>query len=365
MHKLSGWWMWLCLAGLPLATCAQADFWVTTEIGTGTAGSDGDGGPARQAQVNNPFGVVRGPDGAIWFCEYDGHTVRRVTADGSVQTRVGTGQAGYGGDGGPAARASLNKPHEIRFDRDGNLFIADTFNHVIRRVDRESGVISTYAGTGQEGYSGDDGPATGAQFKQPHSIQFGPDGHLYVCDTGNHVLRRIDTERGMISTIGGTGKPGPTPDGSLITETPLHGPRSLDFDRDGRLWLATREGNQVFRIRLDTGRVEHMAGTGARGFSGNGGPAREATLSGPKGIAVSAEGLVYLVDTESHSIRVVDPRTGQLDVWVGTGQRGDGPDGPALECRLARPHGIWLDADGSAWIGDSENHRVRKVTRRY
>jgi streptogramin lyase len=328
---------------------------VDTFAGTGQAGGSGDGGPATAAKIDNPFGVVRGPDGAIYFCEYDGQRVRRVGKDGVITTVAGSGEKGFAN--GPAARASFHKPHEIRFDARGDLFVADMMNHAIRKIDRKTGSVSTFAGTGQAGYAGDGGPAAAAQLKQPHSIQFGPDGALYVCDIGNHVIRRVDKD-GRISTFAGTGKAGPTPDGAPIRGTPLNGPRSLDFDAQGRLWLATREGNQVFR--LEQGRIHHVAGTGKKGFTGNGGPAREATLSGPKGIAVGPDGDVYLVDTESHTIRKIDAKSGRLELVIGTGVKGDGPDGPATACALARPHGIWVDPDGTLFVGDSENHRVRR-----
>ena len=331
---------------------------VGTFAGTGQAGRSGDGGPATAAQINNQFGVVRGPDGAIYFCEYDGHLVRRVGKDGVITTVAGTGAAGYAN--GPALKASFNKPHEIRFDARGDLYVADMVNHAIRKIDLKTGLVSTFAGTGAAGYGGDGGPAVEATLKQPHSIQFGPGGDLYICDIGNHVIRRVDPS-GKISTFAGTGKAGPTPDGAPIQGTPLNGPRSLDFDAQGRLWLATREGNQVFRLDLKEGRIHHAAGTGKKGFTGNGGPAREATLSGPKGIAVGPDGDVFLVDTESHSIRKIDAKTGRLELVIGTGEKGDGPDGPPAACRLARPHGIWADPDGTLFVGDSENHRVRRL----
>jgi streptogramin lyase len=332
---------------------------VGTFAGTGQAGTSGDGGPAAAAKTNNPFGVVRGPDGAIWFCEYDGHVVRRVAKDGTITTVAGSGKKGYEGDGGPALKAAFHRPHEIRFDAKGDLYVADMMNHAIRKVDLKTGTVSTVAGTGQAGYSGDGGAAAKAQLKQPHSLQFGPGGELYICDIGNHVIRRVDPKTGAISTFAGTGKAGPTPDGAPIQGTPLNGPRSLDVDPNGDLWLATREGNQVFRLDLKAGKYVHVAGTGKKGFTGNGGPAKEATLSGPKGIAVGPDGAVYLVDTESHSIRKVDPKTGRLELVIGTGEKADGPDGPPLGCRLARPHGIWVDPDGAIFVGDSENHRVR------
>jgi len=352
---------------LPLATltailslpASQAGT-IATVAGTGVRGFAGDGGPATQAQINDPFGVVRGPDGALWFCEYGGMRVRKITADGKIQTVVGSGQTGYTGDGGPALQATMNKPHEIRFDKAGNLFIVDMVNHAVRRVDAKTQLITTFAGTGQAGYSGDGGPADKAQFKQPHSIQFDPTfEHLYICDIGNNVIRRVVMKTGIISTFAGTGKSGETPEGSPIAGTPLRGPRSLDFDAKGDLWLVTREGNQVFRFDLQAGVIHHVAGTGKKGFTGNGGPAREATLSGPKGIAIDDAGNAWLADTESHSVRMIEAKTGKLLLMAGTGEKGDGPDGDPLGCKMARLHGIFVDKDGAIYIGDSETHRVR------
>ncbi|MFM7101067.1 MAG: hypothetical protein ACKO3N_07835, partial [Verrucomicrobiota bacterium] len=190
---------------------AQPPAWsaarVETLAGTGQPGTDGDGGPALRARLHNPFGVVRGPDGALWFCEYDGHVVRRIDHDGTLTTVAGDGRAGYRGDGGPAREASLHQPHEIRFDRAGNLLIADMRNHAIRRVDARTRVITTVAGTGQPGYSGDGGPAAQAQLRQPHSLQLDVAGDLFICDIGNHVIRRLDGRTGILTTFAGTGRP--------------------------------------------------------------------------------------------------------------------------------------------------------------
>lgn len=342
------------------ASTVQANSWViSTFAGTGQQGFSGDGGPARAAQVDNPYGVVRGPDGAIWFCEYTGQRIRRVATDGTISTVAGTGKKGYSGDGGPAREATFNLPHELRFDRKGNLYIADMANQVIRRVDTRTGIITTVAGTGKKGYSGDGGPAVQATLNSPHSLQFGPDGLLYICDVGNHVIRRVDPKTGVISTFAGTGKAGPTPDGSPIAGTPLNGPRSLDFDRDGNLWLVTREGNQVLKFDLAAGTIHHIAGTGEAGFSGNGGPAKLAKLSGPKGIALDAAGNVWLADTESHTVRKIDRQSGTIELIAGLGEKGNGEDGDPLRCGMNRLHGVFVDADGSVFIGDSEAHRVR------
>ncbi len=346
------------------APLLAADWTISTFAGTGVKGGSGDGGPATAAQIDNPFGVVRGPDGAIWFCEYTGQRIRRVAPDGTISTIAGTGAKGYSGDGGPALQATFNLPHELRFDAAGDLYIVDMTNHAVRKIDLKTKIITTIAGNGLPGYSGDGGPAKNAQFKQPHSIQFGPEGDLYVCDIGNHAIRRIDLKTGTISTFAGTGKPGPTPDGAKIAGTPLKGPRSLDFDKNGNLWLATREGNQVFKFDLKAGTIHHIAGTGKSGFTGHGGPAKEATLSGPKGISIDTEGNVWLADCESHSIRMIDMKKGTIELIAGLNVKGDGPDGDPLQCKMARPHGVFCDADGTVFIGDSESHRVRLLKRK-
>jgi len=346
--------------------------WVFENIaGTGQAGFDGDGGPAREAQLNNPFGVVRGPDGCIWFCEYTGQRIRRIRKDGILETVAGNGKTGFEGDGGSAMQASFNQPHEIRFDRKGDLYVVDMQNHVVRKIEMSTGIIRTVVGTGKPGYQGDGGPADRAMLRQPHSIQFGPDGSLFICDIGNHVIRRVNMDSGVIETFAGTGRAGPTPDAAPIVGTPLNGPRSIDFDSQGDMWLATREGNQVFRLRMKEGRYEHIAGTGKSGTAGEGGLAKTAELKGPKGIALDEAGNVWLADTESHKVRRIDAKTGVIETIAGTGQEGDGPvveDGPAGEgveirdakrCRLARLHGIFVDADGSVLIGDSQAHRIR------
>lgn len=339
---------------------AMSAWTIRTIAGTGEAGFDGDG-DALEKRIDNPFGVVRGPDGAIWFCEYTGQRIRRMDANGQMETIAGSGEKGYCGDGGPALEATFNLPHEIRFDAAGDLYVVDMGNHAVRKIDMKTRTISTIAGTGSPGYSGDGGPAHAAQLKRPHSIQFGPGGDLYICDIGNHVIRKLDRQSGEITTFAGTGEPGATPDGSPLSDTPLNGPRSIDFDRAGNLWLATREGNQVFKLDLKSGTIHHVAGTGAKGFTGNGGPAKQATLSGPKGIAIDRDGNAWLADTESHSVRMINARTGKLELVAGTGEKGDGPDGDPLGCQLARLHGIYVDCDGSILIGDSEAHRVRML----
>ncbi|HKS37003.1 MAG TPA: hypothetical protein VJW76_07430 [Verrucomicrobiae bacterium] len=334
---------------------------IATFAGTGVSGFSGDGGPANQAQLNNPYGIARGPDGALYICDMDNHRIRRVARDGTITAVAGTGKRGYSGDGGPALQADLNEPYEIRFDKAGHMFFVEMRNHIVRRVDAKSKIISTVAGTGAEGFSGDGGPAIKAQLKQPHSIQFDSRDDLYICDIGNHRIRRVDMRTGSISTFSGTGEGRPTPDAAKFANVPLNGPRAVDFGKDGNMWLALREGNAIYRLDTKAGTIHHIAGTGRKGFTGNGGPARQATLSGPKGVSVAPDGNVYFADTESHAIRRIDVRKGTVELVAGTGERGDGPESDPLKCKFARPHGIFVDGDGAIFVGDSENHRVRMI----
>jgi len=334
-----------------------------TVAGTGAAAANGNRGDALQINVGEPFGVEIGPDGALYVTEVGNHRVLRVDlAGGKIVTVAGNGRKGYAGDGGPATEASLNEPYEVRFDRDGNMIFVEMQNHVIRRVDVRTGIISTLAGTGQAGFGGDGGPAVQAQFKQPHSIAIDhAQSHLYVADIGNHRIRRIDLQTGIIDTIAGTEEKKLPADGQLARRNPILGPRALYMDGP-TMWIALREGHSVWRMNLADGRLRHVAGTGKAGYGGDGGPAKAATFNGPKGIAVGPQGCVYVVDTENQAIRRIDVSEGTVATVAGSGQKGGAGDGgPATEAQLGRPHGICVGPDGAIYIGDTLNHRVRRV----
>jgi len=335
---------------------------VVTIAGDGSATSRGDGGSAAAATVSGPFGVTLGPDGALYVCETTGQRIRRIDLkDDKITTVAGNGEVGYAGDGGLATSAKLNEPYELRFDAAGNMLFVEMKNHVVRRVDRKTGTISTVAGTGKAGFGGDGGPATKATLRQPHSICLDGTDNLYICDIGNHRIRKVDAETGVISTFAGTGQKKPTPDGAPCEGTPLNGPRTMAFDGTSSLFLALREGNAVYRIDLRDKTLHHVAGTGKSGYRGDGGDARKADLAGPKGIAVTPDA-IYLADTESHTIRVIDRKSNVIRTLVGNGKAGDGPDGDPFQCRLDRPHGIEASQDGRAvFIGDSNNNRVRRL----
>lgn len=346
----------------PGAASESRDNVVTTVAGTGRDIPGDADGNALRSSVSQPFGVCIGPDGALYVCEVGAHRVRRVDlSTNEISTVAGTGRKGYSGDGGKATAAELNEPYEVRFDSRGNMLFVEMQNHVVRRVDRSTGRIATVAGVGTAGYSGDDGLATAAQFHQPHSISLDRDDNIYICDIRNHRVRIVSAKTGMVRTFAGDGSKGATPDQAPVSGTPLNGPRAIEVTGDGAIWLALREGNAIHRTQLSNLHWSHVAGTGTSGYSGDGGPATSAQLAGPKGVSVSASGDVYFADTESHTIRVIRVATQTVETVIGDGQPGDGPDGAQWACRLNRPHGVFVSQDGWLYVGDSNNHRVRRL----
>jgi streptogramin lyase len=325
---------------------------VSTLIGAGVAGYS-------DTQVNNPYGLVIGPDGALYFCDLDNQRIRRLDLrTRQLTTIAGTGERGYRGDGGAATAAALNMPHELRFDRRGDLYVAERDSHVVRKIDRATGVITTVAGTGVAGFSGDGGAGAKAQLRQPHSLVFDRDGTLLVCDIGNHRIRRLHLDTGVIETYAGTGEAVLPRDGAPVRGSPLKGPRTMALAPNGDLYLALREGNAIYRIDAASQTLHHVAGTGESGYSGDGGAAKSAALGGPKGLTLAADGSLYIADTENHAIRRIDPRTGLITTVLGTGTRGDGPEPDPLACRLSRPHGVFA-AGSTLYVADSEAHRIR------
>lgn len=335
---------------------------VETVLGNGKDVPGSPDGPALRTPSSQPFGISYGPDGALYVCEVGSHLIRRVDLQtGEATTVAGTGRKGYSGDGGPATKAQLNEPYEVRFDKMGNMLFVEMQNHLVRKVDRQTGLISTIAGNGTAGFSGDGGPATKAQMNQPHSIVLDNADRLYICDIKNHRIRSVDAETGVITTFAGTGEKSKTPDGSSFDGTALNGPRALDFDGKNSLYLALREGNAIFRMDLQTRTYHHLAGTGKSGYSGDGGPAKSAQLAGPKGVSLSTAGDLYFADTESHTVRVLRAKSGIVETVIGDGKPADGPDGAPGNCRLDRPHGVYVSPDGWLYVGDSNNHRVRRI----
>lgn len=366
----------LCLCG-SLASTAVADR-IATVAGTGDAESTEQPSSADspwlsplETNLGNPFGVEIAPDGSLYICEVSNHRVWQLThpsepEKAKLKRVAGTGVAGYRGDGGSALEAELNEPYEIRFDAHGAFYFVEMQNHLVRKVDRD-GTITTVAGTGAAGFSGDGGPAIQAQLNRPHSIALdnGREGHgsLFIADIGNHRIRRVDLTSGRISSFAGNQERRLPQAGGAVTGESVLGPRAL-YITGQTLWVALREGHSVWRIPLDQPVWQAVAGTGNRGYSGDNGPALEATFNGPKGLTVNGDGDIFVVDTENQAIRRIDGQTGIISTVAGMGPDALGFEGegtPATSARLARPHGICVDNDGNLYLGDSENHRVRRI----
>ncbi|MBA2114643.1 SMP-30/gluconolactonase/LRE family protein [Bremerella alba] len=345
--------------------CATEFGEIVTVAGTGQKALGPMEGPVDEVNIGQTFGVLIGPDGAMYVTEVENHRVLRVDLQSKqVTTVAGNGTKGYSGDGGPATEAQLNEPYEVRFANNGDMYFVEMQNHLVRKVDAKTGNISTVAGTGKAGYSGDAGPALNAQFNRPHSIALSEDDStLYVADIQNHRIRAIDLKTGVIHSIAGNGDKKMPIDGETTAGKSMVGPRALDLDGND-LWIALREGHSVWRLDLKTGVVHHVACSGKKGYSGDGGSAKEATMNGPKGIVKAPNGNVYVVDTENQAIREIDVTNDRIRTVAGIGPQGrgfSGDNGPATKAKMDRPHGIGVGADNALYIGDTNNHRVRKV----
>jgi DNA-binding beta-propeller fold protein YncE len=336
---------------------------IFTIVGVGEPSYGGDGGPARRAGLNQPFDVALDGRGNLYFSDANNHCVRRVErATGRITTVAGSGTAGYAGDGGPAAKAQLHSPYGLALDRDGNLYIVDRLNACIRLVEAATGIIRTIAGTGQPGYGGDGGPAIKAQFQEPNDVVLDDRGHAYIADVKDHRVRMIDLASGIITTLVGTGEPGSGGDGGPAKRAALLGPRALALGPSGDLYICLRNDHKVRKVDMRTGLIATVAGTGEPGYAGDQGPALQAAFNGPKEIAVDRHGNILLVDTENHCIRRIEAASGLVATVAGTGQPGGAGDGgPATKATLKRPHGVCVDEAGNLYIGDSENHRIRFV----
>ncbi len=342
---------------------------ISSPVGTGQPGYSGDGGPASEAKLNNPFDVAFDSAGNLYLSDTLNQRIRRVDAKtGVISTIVGNGEKGFEGDGGPATEAKLNEPYGLAIDREGNLYFADRLNRRVRKVDGKTGVITTVAGEGSKSYSGDGGPGEKAGLVEPNSVALDGKGKLYIADVAGHRIRVLDLKTGRIDTFAGTGKPRHGGDGGPAREASIHGARAVEVGPDGTVYILEREGNTL-RLVDATGTIRTLAGTGKKGYSGDGdAAAAAATFNGPKELAIDPEdGSILVVDTENHAIRRINlpSRSGvpTIRTEAGDGKRGgSGDGGSATSARLNRPHGVAVAPDGSVLIGDTGNNRIRRVT---
>jgi hypothetical protein len=331
---------------------------ITTVAGTGVAGFGGDGGPATDAQLNNPVGLGVDSAGILYIADYRNHRVRKVTLDGMITTVAGTGVAGFGGDGGPATSAQLDLPAGVDVDSAGNLYIAENNNHRVRKVTPD-GVITTVAGTGVTGFGGDGGPATDAQLNNPAEVMVDSAGTLYIADFNNHRVRKV-TPDGVITTVAGTGVAGFGGDGGPATDAQLNGPAGVVMDSAEALYVSDLFNHRVRKVTPD-GVITTVAGTGVAGFSGDGGPATAAQLNTLVRIALDSADALYIADRSNHRVRKIG-QDGVITTVAGTGIAGfSGDGGPATDAQLDTPLGVAVDSAGTLYIAD-HNERVRQVT---
>jgi sugar lactone lactonase YvrE len=398
---------------------------ITTIAGNGTSGWGGDGGPATAAELSGPNGVAEF-NGQVFIADLGNCAIREVAVTGRITTVAGSGtHCGFGGDGGPAANAQLNLPEGVTADASGNLFIADYFNQRVRRVDHATAIISTVAGNGTAGFSGDGGPATGAEINGPVAAAMDSFGNLYVADNGNQRVRRVDHATATISTVAGNGTAGFSGDGGPAVRAEIAVPSSVAVDRTGDVLVADigngrirrvdatthtigtvagggnggdggpaveaevglsaafvnglaldpfgnvlvtdNDNNRIRRINVWTGTITDVAGSpiGALGFSGDGGPATRATMGFSGGVAADARGDIFIEDFQNARIRRVDAFNGIIMTVAGNGSFGfSGDGGPATSAALNGPEGVGVDPAGNVFIPDSGNSRIRRVDAR-
>ena len=326
---------------------------LTTVAGNGTVGFSGDGGPATSAQLNFPSGVAVDSAGNLYIADQDNKRIRRVSAGGTITTVAGNG--GFSGDGGPATSASLDSPYSVALDSVGNLYIADSLNHRIRKVSA-GGTITTVAGSGIPGFSGDGGPAASAALYKPYGIVLDAGGNLYIADTANDRIRKVSG--GTITTVAGNGGSGPLGDGGQATNSFLV-PNDVVLDSAGNLYIADVIHSRIRKV--SNGTITTVAGNGAFGFSGDGGAATSASLYLPNGMAVGTNGNLYIADSLNNRIRRVSQ--GLITTIAGNGTAGfSGDGGPAVSASLQNPWGVSLDTSGNLYIADCGNNRIRKVS---
>ena len=358
MHTL------LLAVALPAFAFAQApQFTISTVAGTGKrAGFSGDGGPALKAQLNKPTAVAVDSTGILYIADHQNGRIRKVDENGIITTVMGTGSDTLQPQGVlPGLETNLVRAYGIAVDANDNLYVLSRGHHKLFKLDAE-GMATRIAGTGEPGFSGDGGPAIDAQLQSSNHLVANDAGNLYIADSGNRRIRMIDRQ-GVITTIAGTGEHGFGGDGGPATEALMTGGSAIARDAAGNLYVADFENHRIRKVDTD-GIITTVAGTGDHLFNGEGLPATESNIGEPTGVACDQEGNVYVADQVNNRIRVVTP-DGLMYTVAGTGKRGyEGDGGPAEAARINVPDIICVDGEGNVYFPDYLNHVVRKLTRR-
>jgi len=336
---------------------SQADWVMTSLAGQGIRGYSGDGGPATIAKLNQPSGLALDRANTLYIADSYNHCIRKINRQGIISTLAGDGISGYNGDGGPAKMARFNEPRGLDLDAGGNLYVADSKNHVIRKID-DQGLISTVAGNATAGYSGDGGAATRAQLNLPVDIIVAKSHHLYLVESANHVIRKIDAQ-GIITTVVGNNTPGYHGDGKLAMAAQLYYPQGMVLDKEGNGYIADSK-NQVVR-KVDTqGIISTVAGNATSGFRD--GLATMAQLNFPSSVAIDLQGNLYISDLQNFRIRQLNADHHLVTV-AGDGTQGNGGDGKiASQAQLNQVLDLLVDDQGNLYLADSGNQKIRKVS---
>jgi trimeric autotransporter adhesin len=330
--------------------------------GTGLFAFGGDGRQATKAAMKYVYDIAVDASGNIYIADSYNNRIRLVTTStGIISTVAGTGSAGYSGDGGPATSATLNLPYGIAVDTSGNLYIADSANSCIRIVTKSTGIISTVAGNGLADYSGDGDQATLATLNYPYGVAVDASGNIFIADTVNNCIRMVTVGTGVISTMAGSVNPGYSGDGKQATSAALSSPRTVTADASGNIYIADADNNRIRMVTVSTGIITTVAGSGSYpGSIGDGGPATSARLSNPNGITVDVLGNIYIADSYNNRIRMVTKSTGIISAVAGTGSPGSSGDGgQATLATMNNPWAVAIDALGNIYIADTDNYRVR------
>jgi cytochrome c peroxidase len=345
----------------PAYFTAVATGWISTLAGDGVRGWGGDNGPATQANFNAPFGMAF-VGNALVVVDYFNHALRAVDLEtGVIRALVGTGKQGFNGDGRAPLETLLNGPFGVALGPKAEVIVGDYYNNRIRVVDAKSGTVSTLAGTGVVGYSGDGGPGQTAEIDVPLDIATDSKGNVYLSDWHHHVVRKVDAKSGEIETIAGIGAPGYSGEGDA-TQAALRVPLGLSVDRDGALYIADYGNHRIRKIDAKTGRISTVAGTGRPGYAGDGDLAVLAKLNHPYNVYVDANGGLFISDAGNHRIRHVDPKSGLITTIAGDGQVGySGDRGLALDEKLKGPFSVITDDANTLYIAEYFGHRIRRV----
>ena len=332
---------------------------ISTVAGNGQAGYGGDEGPAVQGMLSWPFGAAMDSGGNIFIADDGNYRIRKVDTKGIITTVAGNGVRGFSGDGGPATQAKFGHINGLAVDNVGNVYLVDKENNRIRRVDA-SGLISTFAGNGEYGYDGDGGPASQARLKYPYGVAVDNFGNVFIADTGNYRIRKVDVN-GIITTVAGNGTWANREDGGVAVQSSVDWPTGLTADKNGNIFIAEYNANRIRKV--DTrGIITTVAGTGSQGYSGDGGPALQASVNYPYSVATDRIGSIYIAATYNHRVRKVDTN-GIITSVAGTGASGFGGDGgPAMLGKLSYPVSAVVDDARNLYITDYGNNRIRKIS---